>query len=176
MAERPFGRLIWKSAEGLAFGRADIPIGRQAFAKTSDVGADAEPARRMNIVFGRLTAAVDDLSDPSFPGPAETISRGKAMRFLLILLLSASPAAAQLTFRACPVGTEFVPRAQPQTGDVELPGFAGFCKRPRNPPPVGERLERDPDDTLPDSTWIPSWTLPGRVITSKDIADYNGIE
>lgn len=75
------------------------------------------------------------------------------MPFLLLLLLAAAPAAAQTT---CPTGTVFVPNAQPQSGDVQLPGFQGVCRR-QAPAPTGGQAPRT-GQRQGDSTAAPGFT------------------
>jgi hypothetical protein len=75
------------------------------------------------------------------------------MLFLMLLLLVASPAAAQTT---CPTGTVFVPNAQPQAGDISLPGLQGICRQQARAPAEGQvsRSGRRPAD----STSTPGFT------------------
>jgi hypothetical protein len=75
------------------------------------------------------------------------------MLFLMLLLLAASPAAAQT---ACPTGTVFVPNAQPQAGDVSLPGFQGVCRRQAQAPAGGQAPR--PGQRPADSTATPGFT------------------
>jgi len=75
------------------------------------------------------------------------------MLFLLLLLLVAAPASAQTT---CPTGTVFVPGAQPQSGDVQLPGFQGVCRRQAQTPSGGQVAR--PGQRPADSTSTPGFT------------------
>ena len=70
------------------------------------------------------------------------------MPFLLLLMLTAAPAAAQTT---CPTGTVFVRGAQPQSGDIQLPGFQEVCYRQARAPSGGQAPrtgQRPADSTL----------------------------
>jgi len=74
------------------------------------------------------------------------------MPFLLLLLLAlaAPPAGAQTT---CPADTIFIMGAQPQAGDVHLPGFQGVCRHQARTPSGGQAAR--PGQRPADSTSTP---------------------